>query len=116
MCYKARAKAIQKKYNREEQKAMKMLNRAWSKDIYFEELIRKNENLTDEEFFYLLDNASKSSCRKAEAVYKKLLDNALCLEFYDYISSPIAENLKDLQWVHSICEKNLRHTETRMTA
>jgi hypothetical protein len=74
---------------------------------YFEELISKKENLTDKEFCYLLENARPSSKRKAKAVYKKLLNDALFIEHYEYISNPIQENLKDLNWVHNVCRNAL---------
>jgi hypothetical protein len=74
---------------------------------YFEELIRKRENLTDKEFYYLLENAGNACKKKAKAVYKKLLNDALFLEHYEYISSPIQENLKDLKWVQNVCRNVL---------
>lgn len=59
----------------------------------FSEMVAGKEMISDNEFLYLLRDTGKSCAVKAQAVYRKLLDDPAMLEYYDYISSAVAESL-----------------------
>ncbi|OGV39115.1 MAG: hypothetical protein A2020_13550 [Lentisphaerae bacterium GWF2_45_14] len=58
----------------------------------FEEIIRGREMLSDNEFLYLLRDTGTSCSVKAQAIYRKLLDDPAMLECYDYVSSTVVES------------------------
>ncbi len=59
----------------------------------FSEMVDGKEMISDNEFLYLLRDTGKSCAVKAQAIYRKLLDDPAMLEYYDYISSAVAESL-----------------------
>jgi len=59
----------------------------------FTEIVAGREMISDSEFLYLLRDAGKSCAARTQAVYRKLLDDPSMLEYYDYISSAVAESL-----------------------
>lgn len=59
----------------------------------FSEMVAGRDVISDNEFLYLLRDTGKSCAVKAQAVYRKLIDDPSMLEYYDYISSAVAESL-----------------------
>lgn len=59
----------------------------------FTEIVAGREIISDNEFLYLLRDTGKSCAVRAQAVYRKLLDDPAMLEYYDYISSAVVESL-----------------------
>lgn len=74
-------------------KGRKMSSGEKNNERTFSEMVAGKEMISDNEFLYLLRDTGKSCALKAQAIYRKLLDDPAMLEYYDYISSSVAESL-----------------------
>lgn len=83
---------------------------AESKFILMKELIRRHD-LSDREFSTLLKYALKHGDKYKAAVYRKIIDEAARAGYTENILSKMKCKIKNLHWVHRICNELLEHQD-----